>query len=59
MAEFSMCNPPDRSVSVFRHKECTVVCDCHSNGPSPHVRVIDDKPGEKILVFPGRRTVFQ
>ena len=59
MVEFSVCDPPDRSVSVLRHKECTVACDCHSNGPPPHVGVVDDKPGKKILVFPGRRSVFQ
>jgi hypothetical protein len=34
------------------------VCDCHSNGPPPHIGVVGDKSGEKILVFPGRRSVF-
>lgn len=57
--EFSVCNPPDRSVSVFRHEECAVLRDCHSNGPSPHIGVVDDKPGEKILVLPYRRSVFE
>jgi hypothetical protein len=57
--EFSVCNPPDRSVSVFRHEECAVLRDCHSNGPSPHIGVVDDKPGEKILVPPNRRSVFE
>ena len=33
--------------------------DRHSNGPSPDVGIIDDEAGEKILVFAGRRSVFQ
>jgi hypothetical protein len=57
--EFSVNNPPDRSISIFRHKECAVVCDGHSYGSSPHFGVVGDKSGEKILVFPGRRSVFQ
>src|ERR1700730_1579296 len=56
---FSVCNPPDRAVSVFRHKERAVMRDRHSNGSSPHVGIIDDEAGEKILVFAGRRSIFQ
>ena len=35
------------------------MCDCYSNGSSPHVGIIDNKSSEKILVFPGGRSVFQ
>src|SRR3954451_14129702 len=56
---FSVCNSPDRTVSVLRNQECAVACDRHSSGPSPHLGVVDDKASEKIFVFAGWRPVFQ
>ena len=29
------------------------MCDCYSNGSSPHVEIINNESSEKILVFPG------
>src|SRR3954454_7869438 len=56
---FSVCDSPDRSVSVLRNQECAVACDRHSNRPSPDLGVVDDKASEKIFVFAGWNPVFQ
>src|ERR1700752_3449911 len=50
---------PDRSVAVLRYQQRAVVRDRNPDGPAPDLAVVDDKAGDEILVFAGRRTVLE
>src|SRR6266436_3077546 len=52
-----VCDPPDRAVAVLRNEERTVMRDGEPNGPSPHLLVADDKPGDEVLIFASGHTI--
>src|SRR5258708_34303412 len=54
-----MRHPPDRAVAVFGEQQRAVMRDRDANGPSPHRGIIDDKAGDKILVFAGGDAVLE
>ena len=55
----SVCNPPDGAAGVLRDEQCAVMCYGDANGPSPHIGIIDHKPGDEILVFAGGYAVLE
>src|SRR5579872_1279256 len=55
----SVGDSPNRPVGILRHEKRAIVCDSNANGPSPHFGVGGDKSSQKVLVFSGRRPVFQ
>src|ERR1700676_3347786 len=54
-----MRNPPDRAVAVFRHQQRAVVCNGDTDRPSPHLGIVDHKPGDEILVLAGGDPVLE
>src|SRR4029077_1527220 len=49
---------PDRAAAVLGNEQGAVAGAGHADRPSPHRTVVDDKAGDEILVFAGRRATL-
>src|SRR5262249_13524938 len=50
--------PPNDAISVIGEQYGAIFGLGNANGPAPYVRIIDDEPGDKILVFARGQAVF-
>ena len=51
--------PPDRSSGILRYEKRAIVGDRDPNGPTPHLGVVGDKAGKKVLVPTVRKSFPQ